>query len=164
MEKLSVVTNILSAMITPAVLILACGSIILTTSQRLGTSIERTRKLNDLIDRLQKDQNNKDYTNRMEYLFYQLKQAAHRAKLLQQALASLYMAISSFVATSLFIGIFEIINLNMPWLPLVFGVVGSLLLFYATILLIYESRIALYAVGHEMKNTLQVNRKYVNNK
>jgi hypothetical protein len=45
MEENSVVINLLTSMITPAVLILACGSLSLTTSQRLSRSIARTRKI-----------------------------------------------------------------------------------------------------------------------
>ena len=35
--------NALSAMVTPAILVSACGALVLTTSQRLSRSLERVR-------------------------------------------------------------------------------------------------------------------------
>jgi hypothetical protein len=45
MRELSAVLTVLSAMITPAVLILASGSLLLTTSQRLNRAIDRARAI-----------------------------------------------------------------------------------------------------------------------
>jgi len=43
---------VLTAMITPAVLISACGSMILSTSHRLGRVVDRVRALSDKLDEL----------------------------------------------------------------------------------------------------------------
>jgi Protein of unknown function (DUF2721) len=52
MNDLAGALAILSAMITPAVLILACGSLTLATSQRLGRVIERTRRISNQFKEL----------------------------------------------------------------------------------------------------------------
>jgi hypothetical protein len=52
MTDLSSALAILSAMITPAVLISACGSLILATSQRLGRVMERARKVAERLREL----------------------------------------------------------------------------------------------------------------
>jgi D-serine deaminase-like pyridoxal phosphate-dependent protein len=41
---------VLTAMITPAVLISACGSMILSTSTRLGRVVDRVRSLSDRLE------------------------------------------------------------------------------------------------------------------
>ena len=46
MDTVSAIT-VLTAMITPAVLISACGSMILSTSVRLGRVVDRVRSLSD---------------------------------------------------------------------------------------------------------------------
>ena len=48
--------TVLSSMITPVVLIMASGSLTLSTSQRLNREIERTRKLGGLLRELTEDE------------------------------------------------------------------------------------------------------------
>ena len=43
---------VLTAMITPAVLISACGSMILSTSSRLGRVVDRVRSLSDRLEEM----------------------------------------------------------------------------------------------------------------
>jgi hypothetical protein len=47
-------TAVLTAMITPAVLISACGSMILSTSSRLGRVVDRVRALSDRLEDMSK--------------------------------------------------------------------------------------------------------------
>jgi hypothetical protein len=56
MNDLSTAMAVLSAMITPAVLISACASLILTTSQRLGRVIDRTRRISTRLQELAQTQ------------------------------------------------------------------------------------------------------------
>ena len=46
---------VLTAMITPAVLISACGSMILSTSSRLGRVVDRVRVLSDRLEDMPRD-------------------------------------------------------------------------------------------------------------
>ncbi|HLE43588.1 MAG TPA: DUF2721 domain-containing protein, partial [Methylomirabilota bacterium] len=50
MQLRSVDLSLMTAMITPAVLISACGMLILSTSARLARILERARRLNELTD------------------------------------------------------------------------------------------------------------------
>jgi hypothetical protein len=52
MDPVSSAVAVLTAMITPAVLISACGSMILSTSSRLGRVVDRVRGLSDKLDEL----------------------------------------------------------------------------------------------------------------
>lgn len=138
----------LSAMITPAVLILATGQLILTTSQRLARSMDRARKLADGLEAMKEkvEQNVK----KKEQLFWLLKGTARRSKKLQQAMSVLYIALSLFVCTSVSIGLLEVFDIVQGWIPVTLGLSGVALMFYATILLITETRIALGTVEKEM--------------
>jgi hypothetical protein len=136
-------------MITPAVLILATGQLILTTSQRLARAMDRARKISEKIEEL--DQNNISINKKKKVLFYQLLYgSARRSRRLQQALSILYIALSIFVSTSITIGLLEVFGFLQVWIPVVIGLIGISFLFYATILLIAETRIAYWAVDKEM--------------
>jgi hypothetical protein len=64
---------VLVAMITPAVLISACGSMILSTSTRLGRVVDRVRVLSDRLENMP-GPNERGATNaeRLRLIFQQL--------------------------------------------------------------------------------------------
>lgn len=140
----------LSAMITPAVLILATGQLILTTSQRLARSMDRARKLSDGLEALKDKTEVKENIKKKELLFWLLKGTARRSRKLQQAMSVLYIALSLFVCTSVSIGLLEVFGFVQGWIPVSLGLTGIALMFYATILLITETRVALGTVEREM--------------
>ena len=53
MSSIPISSEILGAMITPAVLISACGVLVLSTSNRVGRTVERVRSLAAEVERLQ---------------------------------------------------------------------------------------------------------------
>lgn len=137
-------------MISPVVLILAAGQLILTTSQRLARSIDRARKLSEQFEELVRKQEQKENLEKKELLTKLLKRAALRSRKLQEVMSLLYVALSVFVATSVSIGLLEVLGLRAAWIPVALGLGGAGFLFYATVLLIAETRIALGAVDIEM--------------
>jgi hypothetical protein len=139
--------SVLSAMITPAVLILATGSLLLTTSQRLSRSVDRARKLSVAIEQLAREPSE---TERGSFLLRQLVVAAHRSRLLQRAMVCLYLALGLFVGTSTTIGAIELLHASAGWVPIALGMAGAALLLIASGLLILESRAALQVVVEEM--------------
>jgi hypothetical protein len=160
MNNLSQALTVLSAMITPAILIMACGSLTMTTSQRLGRIIERTQNIGNRFKELAKDDIDPVIAEEEKRMLYQLlSMAARRAKLLQRSMVCLYLALSIFVATSVAIGIVDVSNSSYVGVPIALGMTGASLLFYASIVLIAESRIALAAVDYEMDFTLSLSRR-----
>lgn len=149
MDEISVVVTILTAMITPAILIVACGSLSLTTSQRLSRSIDRTRKISQEFKEIKAGTKSATDAER-QMLYKQLIKAAKRAILLQRAMTLLYTALGFFIATSLFIGLFEITKWLPPWILITLPMIGALALLSASIILIFETRLALGAVDDEM--------------
>jgi hypothetical protein len=156
----SAVIIVLSAMITPAVLILACGSLSLTTSQRLSRSISRTRKISNDFREIHKG--NLVMTDDEKIMLHrQLINSASRAILLQRVMTMLYVSLSFFIATSLLIGIYEIMGWERQWILIFFPVIGAIALLAASILLIIETRVALDSVNEEMKLSLKAGIKFI---
>ncbi|TDE10537.1 DUF2721 domain-containing protein [Dyadobacter psychrotolerans] len=156
MNTISQTLTILSSMIAPVVLILACGSLITTTSQRLSRVIERSRKLTEQLKQLVRDHDasSEVITKEGAKLFYQLNKSTLRTNLLQRAMVTLYLCLSLFVATSISLGIMDIFNAKHTWLPVLLSIIGALMLFYVSVLLIRESSLALKAISNEMDDAL----------
>jgi hypothetical protein len=160
MDNLSSALTILSAMITPAILIMASGSLILTTSQRLGRSMERVRKLAEQLSKvLEKKELTPEELSEKSFLLELILRATRRSRLLQRAMTSLYLTLSVFVATSIAIAVFDVLDLPYAWAITLLSLMGAGLLFYASLLLIVESRIALQAVDREMDYVINMSRR-----
>ena len=147
---LSSTLGILTAMFTPAVLVSACGSLILTTSQRLSRSLDRQR---EVAGRLRQQPQPPDAAEKT-HLLQQLRFAARRAQLLQQVMTMLHLALTLFVGTVFTIGIFELTNSSAAWIVALLSVLGASLLLYASVVLIQESRLAVADVQEETRYLL----------
>jgi hypothetical protein len=145
-REISDVLHVLSAMITPAVLILASSSLLITTSSRSIRCIDRIRERTMQIEALG---TGGDDTHR-KHLYQQLEINIRRARLLQRAMSRLYLGISFFIATSVSIGVVSLLRVDIGWIPLILGFVGAGLLFSASVYLILESRLALATTYAEM--------------
>src|SRR5215218_7384448 len=136
MEALSSAVAVLTAMITPAVLISACGALILSTSTRLGRVVDRVRMLIERFEETMKTQQEEGvemFEERRSFLFNQLDKLTTRTRLLQRSMRVFYLALGVFVGTSVAIGL-----------------VAACGLFYGSVLLIHESRIAQESLNAEM--------------
>ena len=148
-RELASVIGVLSAMITPAVLLLATGSLIMTTSNRSTRCVDRVRERAAELEELG-DQQDEHTDVKRQHLYKQLEVNTRRARLLQKALSRLYLAIGAFVATSVSIGVVALLHVNVGYVPLVLGFIGAVLLFSASVYLILESRLALTTTYAEM--------------
>jgi hypothetical protein len=141
---------VLTAMITPAVLISACGSMILSTSHRLGRVVDRVRALSDKLEELT-EKRGSEATERQAIIFAQLDKLTSRARILQRSMVTFYLALGLFVATSVAIGVVAIAgNPRYNLLPVIVGLGGACFLFYGSMLLIFEARLALSTIHAEM--------------
>jgi hypothetical protein len=143
--------GVLSSMITPAVLILASGSLIMTTSQRLSRVIERVRKISQEFMQIEKSHDIESANETKRRILYTLlKKSARRSKLLTRAMTLLYLSLGLFVATSLTIGVVAVIDLKYTWIPTGIGMIGALTLFASSAILIVESRLTYSVVADEV--------------
>ena len=148
-RELSSVLGVLSAMITPAVLILASGSLIMTTSSRAIRCNDRVRERAAELEALGKG-TDVGTENIRQHLYTQLDINMRRSRLLQKALARLYIGISFFIGTSVSIGIVALLHVDVGWIPLLLGFFGAALLFTASVYLIFETRLANATTATEM--------------
>lgn len=153
--------SVLAAMITPAVLISSCGTLILATSTRLGRAIDRVRALSDLFEELTANENpDEDTRKRILLLFQQLDLLTSRSRLLQRIMTLLYRAVGIFVGTSIALGAVTLVPRIYAWLPVVTGAIGACFLFYASMLMMIESRLALKSSYKEMDYLWERGRQY----
>lgn len=132
-------------------LISACGAMILSTSMRLGRVVDRVRALSDRLEELTQGRPELQMLEeRRAMIFDQLDKLTSRARILQRTITVLYLAIGIFVATSVAIGVVALSRMNYQWIPVVTGLIGACFLFYGSMLLIFEARLALSTINAEM--------------
>ncbi|HEX8846473.1 MAG TPA: DUF2721 domain-containing protein [Pyrinomonadaceae bacterium] len=151
MEGLSSALTVLTAMITPAVLISACGTMILSTSSRLGRVVDRVRSLSDKLEELAHKEGEVELLeDRRAVIYAQLDKLTSRARILQRSMTIFYMALGIFVSTSVAIGIVAVTSARLTWIPVAVALLGAAFLFYGSMLLIFEARLALTTIHMEM--------------
>lgn len=141
--------RIISAMITPAILILATGSLVVSTMTRLNRAGDRARAL--LVQykaaKAAGDPQLAAFTGWL--LNYR-----RRSGLTERALTLYYMAIFLFVGGSLAIAVDDLLRNVVPWLSLVLVVIGALFLFAGTAALVVETQLATGQIRSEIEATL----------
>ena len=149
-------------MITPAVLISASGTMILSTSTRLGRVVDRVRSLSDRLQELPNDDAQADLLEeKRAMLFDQLDKLTSRSRLLQRALTTFYLAVGVFVATSVAIGVVSFFHGRFGWVPVAMGLIGAFFLFYGSMLLVFEARLALSTTHAEMDFIWRTSKRLV---
>ena len=144
-------SRILTSMITPAVLISACGTLIFSTSARLGRIFDRVNVMKGEVEAVIAGKISFPI-ERMKFLQEQVELAKKRAILIQKAMATLYSATALFVASSLGIGANVAFgSQGQAWIPTLIALSGGLFLFAASALLLYESRFNLRFVTRNIE-------------
>ena len=151
----------LTAMVTPTLLISAAGSLVLSTSTRLGRVIDRVRHLEDRLSLLIVTEDKSTiplYEKRVEVIVDLLDKVTSRSRILQRALAAFYYGIGMFVLTSVTIALAAFFN-AYRWVPIPVGIVGIMFLFWGSMLMLRETRMATATVNAEMDFTWELARK-----
>lgn len=144
--------EILGAMITPAVLISASGTLTLSTSNRLGRIVDRARVLHTEAEQLPPwDATDRDTLEKRALIADQIARQAQRIGILQATLITLYIAIGLLVGSSLAIGISAAAKGWLSWLPVGLGLLGALALLVGAVLLIREARLAVNSTLSELE-------------
>ncbi|HEY2786285.1 MAG TPA: DUF2721 domain-containing protein [Fimbriiglobus sp.] len=143
---------VLGAMITPAVLISASGTLVLSTSNRLGRVVDRVRTLSELAETFPTDSHltDEDRTEKRALIVDQLAHLTKRIRILQSALRVLYASIGLLISSSIAIGIDAATVSRLGWLPVGLGLVGASGLFFGSMLLVREARLAVDSTLHEL--------------
>jgi len=138
--------SIISAMITPAILLLASGNLVSSTLTRIARVFDRAR---EIIDRARAARAAGDALA-AELLEGLLRSYLRRTSLLERALSAYYLAIGLFVAASLAIAFDNIIGHIVPWLSIAFVVAGAILLLLGSLAIFLETNLAAGVLRHEI--------------
>ena len=141
--------EVLSAMITPAVLISASGTLVLSTSNRLSRVVDRVRTIARDAAAVQRDANAAGAAGQRESIVRQVRALTQRVTFLRTALSVLYAAIGMFIATSIAVGIVSALGVDAGWLPVTLALIGAGALLYASGLLVREARLAVITTLEE---------------
>ena len=152
LPSLSSILSIFTALIAPALLISACGTFILSTSNRLTRVVDRVRVLSDRMELLASGKSSDLVLReeRQDTFGAQLHLMSERARLLQRALQLLYVASGTFVGSSLAMGVEASTGVLPNWLPAVIALAGSLVLLLACVFLVLEARRQATSMRQEM--------------
>ena len=134
----------LTAMITPFLLMSATGTLVLSTSTRLGRVIDRVRSLERRLSKLISSEDPTSvpyYDRRLETVLDLLDKTTTRSRLLQKAMVVLYYGLGFFVLTSVSIAVVGLLDVYR-WSPILVGLIGIGFLTYGCLLLMVEARMA----------------------
>src|ERR1044072_7945351 len=107
-SALSSTIEVLTAMVAPSLLISAAGSLVLSTSTRLGRGVDRVRELESRLSGLIITQDKSGiplYEKRLDTIVNLLDKVTTRSRILQKALSAFYYGIGFFTLTSVTIAI-----------------------------------------------------------
>ncbi len=155
-QALSSTIEFLTAMITPALLISATGSLVLSTSTRLGRVVDRVRDLEQRLSELLTTDDKESiplYEKRIDTVVSLLDKVTSRARILQKAMGTFYYGLGFFVLTSISIAIVGIFPAVHRWLPIPIGIVGIMYLAWGSVLMLRETQMATATVNAEMDFT-----------
>jgi hypothetical protein len=150
MSLLPSASEVLGAMITPAVLISASGTLVLSTSNRLSRVVDRVR----VLAREAEGSGSGEgvlATGRGLLIADQIVRLSQRVVLLRAAMTALYASIGILVATSIAVGLSAALGWTYGWIPIGLGLVGSCSLLYGSLLLVREARLAVGSTLQELE-------------
>lgn len=151
MPSLAPATDVLGAMITPALLISASGTLILSTSNRLSRVVDRVRQLAEDAEALPVG-GGETLERKRGLIARQLSALSQRALILRSALASLYTAVGFLVATSIGVGLMTSVHLAANWPAILLAMLGACALLWGSVLLVREGRLAIGSTLEEMSH------------
>ncbi len=151
MDPLAPGLTVLSAMITPAVLISACGTLLISTSNRSNRVVDRVHDWSQQLEAMARQRSDNELDrDKQAMVFAQLAETTRRARLLQWAMTAFYLAIGVFVADIVVIGLVTLTSVPATWPTVALGLLGAGMLLYGSVLLIAEARMALATTFREM--------------
>jgi hypothetical protein len=151
----------LTAVVTPTLLISATGSLVLSTSTRLGRVVDRARELERRLGEMIYVEDKSEvplYEKRVEVIVDLIDKVTSRSRILQRAMAAFYYGLCLFILTSVTIAVAAFFT-SYRLLPIPVGIIGIMFLFYGSILMLRETRMATATIRAEMDFTWELARK-----
>ena len=143
-----------TSIVTIAILISACGSLIISTSARL---IRVTDICRGLCERAKTE----TIQAELDQVFFQLEKIGPRIKLLETALTLLYVSISCFTLCTLVLSLDHLIPKDLSPITLATGILGVLIMPLASILLVVERQFTMKSIWQEIDYVNKTFRKKI---
>ncbi len=144
--------HILAAVITPALLISACGSMLLSSSNRFGRVVDRVRALHAELDRDRPEPDEPRFRlRRRELRHEELGRLSQRALLLQRAMARIHLAIGLFVGTGFVLGLVQLFEGRLSWVPVLLEMGGAISMLASSVAFVREARLAGISTQKELE-------------
>jgi Protein of unknown function (DUF2721) len=140
----------ITAMITPALLLLGSASLVASALMRMARVVDRARFLAAIVH--EGTLNKIGVTT--DQLRSWLESHAKRARCAERSITLLYAAIVVFISTCLSIAIDRAVGDSLSWLPVAFAVVGTLLLLSGGAYMVAESRLSGEQISIEIRSAL----------
>ncbi len=141
----------LTALITPAILILACASLISSCLMRLARVVDRVRTLTQMSEDFRLVKCTVCTTERRQVILAVFNFYEGRGKVILLALSLLYGTVGLFVATSLAVAVDLSLGNPVAFVPVVLATLGISLFLVSTLLLMHENRLALRSMHREIQ-------------
>ena len=151
MDPLSPALVVLTAMITPAVLVTACGSLLQLTSTRLARIGDRVQAWSHQVAATTGTPADDPWSRDQRALIAaQLGETTRRAQLLRWAMTAFSLAVAALVADMVAIGIVALVHPGAVWITVALGLLGVGALLSGSLLLIVEAHHALVTTNREL--------------
>jgi hypothetical protein len=144
----STATAMISAMITPALLIMGSASLVASALVRMARVVDRVRVLAALVN--EGTWERAGMTERGLCMW--LDRHAVRARYVERSIMFLYTAVVVFVATCLSIAIDRAAGESLDWLPISLAIFGTLLLLGGGAYMVAESRLSGDQIQEEIRH------------
>lgn len=137
---------IISAMITPALLILGSASLVATALQRLGRAIDRSRAILQLSE---EDMRKLGWTQGVSKRW--LERYATRSILAERAVTAFFLAVGILVLGCLSIAVDRYFADMLTWLPVSLTILGMFMILAGAYFMIQESWLANSQIREEIQ-------------
>jgi hypothetical protein len=140
--------SLVTAIVTPAILILAAGSLVASTIVRLGRVVDHTRTLIAQCEAARRE----GKKHAVEILEARMDRQLRRAELTRNALWGYYFAIVLFLISSVLIALSQVFHLTLEWIGPSMIVLGGVVLIVATSQLVIEVGMSAGSLREEVRS------------
>ncbi len=145
-------TQVLNAMLSPALFMTATGSLLLSANNRLARVVDRLRGLTDIGDGIVRGATSLNRPEeRLHHIRGMIRLQQKRANLILTTVTLLYGAFAAFVGTSLGIAVNVLTAQIPPALPISLAVLGVSLMLVATMGMLREARLGVRALKRDVE-------------
>ena len=141
----------LTALITPAIVLLACANLITGCHMRLSRVMDRVRTLAQLAEDIRLGRTTDHAVERRREIAAEFRFYERRGTMILIALSLLYGTVGFFVATSIAVAIDLLLGSGVAFISVTLAILGIFLFLLASLLMLLENRLAFKTMQREIQ-------------